>query len=172
MNSVLSSASMMGENGGGGTGVVDPVTSRMSLPRGYGGPMLAPGVGGGEELVVVDPKASLRRLYSAIEGRGMVAIKRNINGKGRSRVMVRSKIKESSIGWAHVLPPFTRKFVNVKELVGAQRSSRVVTVNFRNREPVSERGKTEVMFETDKLTDALILEQGFVSLATLQKQDL
>ncbi|CAN0344894.1 unnamed protein product, partial [Ectocarpus sp. 6 AP-2014] len=30
----------------------------------------------------------------------------------------------------------------------------------------------QVMFETDKLTDALILEQGFVSLATLQKQSL
>lgn len=116
---------------------VDPVTNRRSLPRGYGGPMIAPGAGGGEELVVVDAKASLRRLYDAIEGRGMVAIKRNPNGKGRSRVMVRSRIKDKSIGWAHVLPPFTRKFVNVKELTGAQRSSRVVTVKFKTREPVS-----------------------------------
>ena len=116
---------------------VDPVTNRRSLPRGYGGPMIAPGAGGGEELVVVDAKASLRRLYDAIEGRGMVAIKRNPNGKGRSRVMVRSRIKDNSIGWAHVLPPFTRKFVNVKELTGAQRSSRVVTVKFKTREPVS-----------------------------------
>lgn len=140
MNSVVSSASRMEGSGGTGMGAVNPATSRQSLPRGYGGPMLAPGAGGGEELVVVDPKASLRRLYAAIEGRGMVAIKRNPNGKGRSRVMVRSKIRENSIGWAHVLPPFSRKFVNVKELMGAQRSSRVVTVNFRNREPVSERG--------------------------------
>lgn len=29
----------------------------------------------------------------------------------------------------------------------------------------------QVMFETDKLTDALILEQGFVSLAKLQKTE-
>ncbi|CAB1118050.1 unnamed protein product [Ectocarpus sp. CCAP 1310/34] len=164
MNSVVSSASKMGESSCDSGPRVNPATSRQSLPRGYGGPMLAPGAGGGEELVVVDPKASLRRLYAAIEGRGMVATKRNPNGKGRSRVMVRSKIKENSIGWAHVLPPFTRKFVSVKDIAGAQRSSRVVTVNFRNREPV--------MFETDKLTDALILEQGFVSLATLQKQNL
>ncbi|CAM9117625.1 unnamed protein product, partial [Ectocarpus sp. 12 AP-2014] len=181
MNSVVSSASRMGESSCDSGPGVNPATSRQSLPRGYGGPMLAPGAGGGEELVVVDPKASLRRLYAAIEGRGMVAIKRNPNGKGRSRVMVRSKIKENSIGWAHVLPPFTRKFVNVKDLAGAQRSSRVVTVNFRNREPVSSlrcvcsfllpafANAIQVMFETDKLTDALILEQGFVSLATLQK---
>ncbi|CBJ29780.1 hypothetical protein Esi_0161_0037 [Ectocarpus siliculosus] len=177
MNSVVSSASRMGESSCDSGPGVNPATSRQSLPRGYGGPMLAPGAGGGEELVVVDPKASLRRLYAAIEGRGMVAIKRNPNGKGRSRVMVRSKIKENSIGWAHVLPPFTRKFVNVKDLAGAQRSSRMVTVNFRNREPVSFllpafANVIQVMFETDKLTDALILEQGFVSLATLQKQSL
>eukprot|EP00903_Cladosiphon_okamuranus_P010767 g10173.t1 len=135
---------------------VDPVTNRRLLPRGYGGPMVAPGAGGREELVVVDAKASLRRLYHAIEGRGMAAIKRNPNGKGRSRVMVRSRIKDNTIGWAHVLPPFTRKFVNVNVLVGAQRSSRVVTVKFKTREPV--------MFETDKLTDALILEQGSIEL--------
>ncbi|CAM9704330.1 unnamed protein product [Ectocarpus sp. 4 AP-2014] len=183
MNSVVSSASRMGESSCDSGPGVNPATSRQSLPRGYGGPMLAPGAGGGEELVVVDPKASLRRLYAAIEGRGMVAIKRNPSGKGRSRVMVRSKIKENSIGWAHVLPPFTRKFVNVKDLAGAQRSSRVVTVNFRNREPVfaivcisfllpAFANAIQVMFETDKLTDALILEQGFVSLATLQKHNL
>lgn len=29
----------------------------------------------------------------------------------------------------------------------------------------------QVLFETDKLTDALILEQGFVSLARLQKTE-
>lgn len=28
---------------------------------------------------------------------------------------------------------------------------------------------SQVMFETDKLTDALILEQGFVSLANMRK---
>lgn len=132
MNSVVSSR--VAENS---APAVDPVTNRRSLPRGYGGAMIAPGVGGGEELVVVDAKASLRRLYDAIEGRGMVAIKRNSNGKGRSRVMVRSRIKDNTIGWAHVLPPFTRKFVNVKELDGAQRSSRVVTVKFKTRGPVS-----------------------------------
>lgn len=125
---------------------VDPVTNRRMLPRGYGGPMRAPGAGGGEELVVVDAKASLRRLYDSIEGRGMVAIKRNSNGKGRSRVMLRSRIKESTIGWAHILPPFTRKFINVKELVGAQRTSRVVTVKFRNREPVSLRCATRCTY--------------------------
>ena len=138
MNSVVSSR--LSESGGSrGGGTVDPNTNRRSLPRGYGGHVLAPGSGRGEELVVVDAKASLRRLYDAIEGRGMVAIKRNINGKGRSRVMVRSRIKENSIGWSHVLPPFTRKFISVKELLGAHRSSRVVTVNFKNREAVSER---------------------------------
>lgn len=142
MNSVVSS-----RRGDTKPAEVDPVTNRRSLPRGYGGPMLAPGAGGGEELVVVDAKASLRRLYDAIEGRGMVAIKRNPNGKGRSRVMVRSRIKENSIGWAHVLPPFTRKFINVKELIGAQRSSRMVTVKFKTREPVRRCRATRRPFE-------------------------
>lgn len=117
--------------------VIDPITNRRSLPRGYGGPMLVPGASKREELVVVDSKASLRRLYDAIEGSGMAAIKRNAHGKGGSRVMVRSKIKEKSIGWAHVLPPFSRKFIPVSALEGAHRVSRVVTVNFSNREPVS-----------------------------------
>lgn len=117
--------------------VVDPITNRLSLPRGYGGPMLVPGASKREELVVVDAKASLRRLYDSIEGSGMAAIKRNAHGKGGSRVMVRSKIKEKSIGWAHVLPPFSRKFIAVSALDGAHRVSRVVTVNFTNREPVS-----------------------------------
>ncbi|CAM9382211.1 unnamed protein product [Scytosiphon promiscuus] len=163
MNSVVSSRLSESNSGSRGGGTIDPNTNRRSLPRGYGGHVLTPRSGGGEELVVVDSKASLRRLYDAIEGRGMVAIKRNPNGKGRSRVMVRSRIKENSIGWSHVLPPFSRKFISVKELLGAHRSSRTVTVNFKNREAV--------MFETDKLTDALILEQGFVSLAMLQKNE-
>ncbi|CAM9139718.1 unnamed protein product [Hapterophycus canaliculatus] len=172
MNSVVSSRLSESNHGSRGGGAVDPNTNRRSLPRGYGGHVLAPGSGRGEELVVVDSKASLRRLYDAIEGRGMVAIKRSPNGKGRSRVMVRSRIKENSIGWSHVLPPFTRKFVSVKDLVGAHRSSRMVTVNFRNREAVTaSMSVVRVMFETDKLTDALILEQGFVSLAMLQKNE-
>lgn len=142
---------------------VDPATNRRSLPRGYGGPMIAPGAGGGEELVVVDAKASLRRLYDAIEGRGMVAIKRNPNGKGRSRVMVRSRIKDKTIGWAHVLPPFTRKFVNVRELVGAQRSSRVVTVKFKNREPVSSRFLLLIMRVFEEAQQFVVREGGSFS---------
>ena len=30
---------------------------------------------------------------------------------------------------------------------------------------------TQVLFETDRLTDALILEQGFISIALLQKNE-
>lgn len=131
MSSVVSSR--MGDT----PDAVDPITNRLSLPRGYGGPMFGPGASKRDDLVVVDAKASLRRLYDAIEGSGMPAVKRNANGKGGSRVMVRSKIKEKSIGWAHVLPPFSRKFVAVSALDGANRVSRVVTVIFNNREPVS-----------------------------------
>lgn len=109
------------------------INNRRSLPRdGYNdsGPVEATGGS------VIDQKAALRRLYGATEGRGMGALKRHPNGKGRSRVTVRSKIREGTIGWAHVLPPFSRKAIPVKELLGASRSSRVVTVNFKGREPV------------------------------------
>lgn len=111
---------------------VGVVNNRRSLPRnGY-----ESGSNGQVMDAVLDTKAALRRFYGAIDGRGMVAIKRNPNGKGRSRVMVRSRTKEGTIGWAHVLPPFSRKFIAAKDLVGASRSSRVVTVNFKGREPV------------------------------------
>lgn len=87
---------------------------------------------------IIDAGAASRRLYSATEGRGMAALKRRSNGKRRSRVMVRSKINKGTIGWAHVLPPFSKTFVGVNELVGATRASRSVTVTFKSRGPVSE----------------------------------
>ncbi len=132
-------SSSIGESGKDVATAVGPATNVRSIPRGHGRGVLPPRAGGGgaEGLVVADTKASLRRLYDALEGRGMAAIKRNPHRKSRSRVMVRSRIKENTIGWAHILPPFTRKFVSVDELTGAQRSSRVVTVTFRTREPVS-----------------------------------
>lgn len=135
--SLTSVASTKLEDHGVGASMMN---NRHSLPRnGYAGVSggSSRGAAANEEAGMIDTKSALRRLYAAIEGRGMVAVKRNPNGKGRSRVMVRSKIKENTIGWAHVLPPFSRKFLPVKELVGASRSSRVVTVYFKGREPVS-----------------------------------
>ena len=117
---------------------VSIINNRRSMPRnGYSGGTPVGTVQG--EGSVLDTKAALRRLYAAIDGRGMVAVKRNPNGKGRARLMVRSRGKEGAVGWAHVLPPFSKKFVPVKELLGASRSSRVVTVTFKDREPVSMR---------------------------------
>lgn len=113
------------------------INNRRSLPRNVGADKLTHGPPQDDPVSLIDTKAALRRLYGAVEGRGMVALKRNSTGKGRSRVMVRSRIKEGTIGWAHVLPPFSRKYIAVKDLVGASRSSRVVTVSFQGREPVS-----------------------------------
>ncbi|CAN0375970.1 unnamed protein product [Laminaria digitata] len=150
------------------------------MPRnGYGGTQVLGSTQQQQQVEgsVMDTKAALRRLYTAIDGRGMVAVKRNPNGKGRSRVMVRSRGKEGAVGWAHVLPPFSKKFIAVKELIGASRSSRVVTVTFKGREPVSRIApvfpfiRRAVLFETDRLTDALILEQGFTSIALQQKNE-
>lgn len=87
--------------------------------------------------IVIDTEAALRRLRSATEGRGLMALKKNPNGKGRSRVMVRCRMEAGTIGWAHVLPPFSRKNMPAQDLIGATRSCRVVTLNFRGREPVS-----------------------------------
>lgn len=115
---------------------VSIINNRRSMPRGGYGAVTAAG-NVPMEGSVLDTKAALRRLYAAIDGRGMVAVKRNPNGKGRSRVMVRSRSKEGTVGWAHVLPPFSKKFIAVKECIGASRSSRVVTVTFKGREPVS-----------------------------------
>lgn len=116
------------------TAVEATAMNRRSLPRNnaYGSGLDAAG-----EISKIDTKAALRRLYGAIEGRGMAAVKRGPNGKGRSRVMIRSRAREGTVGWAHVLPPFSRKFVAANMLVGASRSSRVVTLHFKGREPVS-----------------------------------
>lgn len=116
------------------TAVEATAMNRRSLPRNnaYGRGSDTAG-----EISKIDTKAALRRLYGAIEGRGMAAVKRGANGKGRSRVMLRSRAKEGTVGWAHVLPPFSRKFVAASLLVGASRSSRVVTLHFKGREAVS-----------------------------------
>lgn len=54
---------------------------------------------------MTDSIAALRRLHTAVEGKGLAALKRKPGGKGRStRVMVRSKMKEGLIGWAQVRP--------------------------------------------------------------------
>lgn len=142
MTSVGSSTANAGANADPSAGatalnkaVVDAAAmNRRSLPRNnaYGGGLETAG-----EISEIDTKAALRRLYGAIEGRGMAAVKRGPNGKGRSRVMVRSRAKEGTIGWAHVLPPFSRKFVAASMLLAASRSSRVVTLHFQGREPVS-----------------------------------
>lgn len=108
----------------------DTTLNRRSLPR-YGGTSTAEEVG-----PVVDPDAALRRLRAATEGRGLVALKRRESGKRGSRVMVRCRIEAGTIGWAHVLPPFTRKNLPAKDLLGASRTMRVVKLTFRERESV------------------------------------
>lgn len=91
-----------------------------------------------EELPVVDGPAALRRLNAATGGRGLMAIKRKPTGKGRSRVLVRTRMEAGTIGWANVLPPFTRKTIPWKNLIEATRSVRVVTLKIRDRDPVRE----------------------------------
>lgn len=85
---------------------------------------------------VVNTEAAIRRLRVATEGRGIAALKKHSNGKSRSRVMIRCRIEAGTIAWAHVLPPFTRKSVPAQQLVGASRSSKVVTLLFKDRDPV------------------------------------
>lgn len=87
----------------------------------------------------VDAAAALGRLHNTTGGRGLLAIKRKTNGKGRSRVLVQSRMQASTIGWIHVLPPFSRKNIPFKNLLGATRSLRVVTLKFRHRDPVRDR---------------------------------
>lgn len=85
---------------------------------------------------MIDTEAALRRFRAATNGRGMVALKKHPNGKSRSRVLIRCRMEAGTIGWAHVLPPFTRKNIPAEQLIGASRSSRIVTVHFRDRDPV------------------------------------
>lgn len=106
-------------------------TDRMSLPQ------PANTTHSDNLMPAVNAAAALRRLHNATGGRGLMAIKRKAKGKGRSRVLVRSRMQAGTVGWVHVLPPFSRKNIPFKNLLGATRSVRVVTLKFRHREPVS-----------------------------------
>lgn len=66
------------------------------------------------------------------EGRGMVAMKRRLSGRGRSHVMMRSMNKSILDG-----PTFRPVFENKRrrgkcELVGAIRASHPLTATFKN----------------------------------------
>ncbi|CAM9674664.1 unnamed protein product [Discosporangium mesarthrocarpum] len=151
---------------------VNPTQSTSSLladpqPAGKG-----EGVGAGEdnegsqksgrrEDVSLQPEdtSALRQLCQAAPCRGkglVVFLVKPAGGRGPRRTF-RFDGNIGVMSWASKLPPYQRTRVLAKDMMGATRDAREVTLTIRNRNPVS--------FETENLTDAIILENGANAIA-------
>ncbi|CAM9370580.1 unnamed protein product [Choristocarpus tenellus] len=111
-------------------------------------------------LLSAEDSVALRRLCLAApaKGKGMAVYKRKAGKEGRmGRRILRFDGAAGVLSWAAPLPPFGRTRVQARDILGAVRAGRIITLTLSDREPV--------IFETDQLSETMILEGGLSAIA-------